>query len=35
MGKIDKAIQETLIQKDVGVKIRALRKAEKMSAVEK
>jgi hypothetical protein len=35
MGKIDKAIQETLIQKDMGVKIRAFRKAEKMSAVEK
>ena len=34
MRKIDKAIRETLIQKDVGVKIRALRKAEKMSAVD-
>ena len=34
MGKNDKAIREDLIQKNVGVWIRALRKAEKMSAVE-
>ena len=34
MEKIDKAVQESLIQKNVGVKIRELRKAGKMKAID-
>ncbi len=34
MEKIDKVIQEDLIQKNVGIKIRELRKAEKMNAID-
>lgn len=34
MEKIDKAVQEDLIQKNVGIKIRELRKAGKMNAID-
>ena len=34
MEKIDKAVQESLIQKNVGIKIRELRKAGKMNAID-
>ncbi len=34
MEKNDSAVREALIQQNVGAKIRALRKAEKMSAVD-
>jgi transcriptional regulator with XRE-family HTH domain len=34
MAKIDNAVQEDLIQKTVGIKIRELRKAEKMNAID-
>jgi len=34
MEKIDKALQEDLIQKNVGIKIRELRKAGKMNAID-